>query len=44
MLENIPGLTEEQARAMMNGQFPKSKRWQAYRFGGYVSAERGPSP
>lgn len=29
MLENMPGLTESSARAMMNQHFPELKRWQA---------------
>ena len=29
MLDNIPGMTEEGARAMMNEHFPHLKRWQA---------------
>ena len=29
MVENIPGMTEEGARAMMNEHFPKLKRWRA---------------
>ena len=29
MLENVPGMTEENARAMMQEQFPHLKRWQA---------------
>ncbi|NLI53306.1 MAG: transcriptional regulator [Clostridiales bacterium] len=29
MLDNVPGMTEESARAMMNEQFPKLKRWRA---------------
>ena len=29
MLENVPGMTEAGARAMMNEHFPQLKRWQA---------------
>ena len=29
MLENMPGMTEEGARAMMSEHFPQLKRWQA---------------
>lgn len=29
MLDNIPGMTEAQARAMMNQSFPQLKRWNA---------------
>ena len=29
LLENMPGMTEAGARAMMNEQFPLLKRWQA---------------
>ena len=29
MLDNMPGMTEESARAMMNEHFPQLKRWQA---------------
>jgi len=29
MVENVPGMTAEQARAMMTELFPKLKRWQA---------------
>ena len=29
MVEAVPGMTAEQARGMMNEQFPKLKRWQA---------------
>ena len=29
MLESMPGMTEESARAMMQEQFPHLKRWQA---------------
>lgn len=28
-VENVPGMTEAQARAMMNEHFPKLKRWAA---------------
>lgn len=29
MVDNIPGMTEAQARAIMNENFPKLKRWAA---------------
>ena len=29
MVENVPGMTEAQARAMMNEHFPQLKRWAA---------------
>jgi len=29
MVEAVPGMTPEQARGIMNEQFPKLKRWQA---------------
>lgn len=28
-VENVPGMTEESARAMMHEHFPQLKRWQA---------------
>ena len=29
MLDNMPGMTEPQARAIMNEHFPQIKRWKA---------------
>ena len=29
MVENVPGMTEAQARAIMNEHFPQLKRWAA---------------
>jgi len=29
VLDNVPGMTEESARAMMNAHFPQLKRWRA---------------